>query len=318
MVATPQSSQPVATTVLAPPAARRRPVGLLGFVLLVLVWAYNWIVVKNALHYVGAFDFAAHRSAIGALTLFAILLFSRQPLQPPPLLPTLVLGVLQTTGYMLLMNLALINGGAGKVAVLAFTMPFWTLFWAWLVLRERIVGVQWLAIALAFVGMWVIVDPLQLHGTLLSKLLAVGAGLVWAAATVYAKWLRPRLQSGVLSLTAWQMALGTVPLYLVAWIVPQAPLQPRPYFWFALLYAGVLASGLGWWMWMRVLQRVPAGTASLNALAIPVVAVCAAWVEHGEQPAASELVGMLLVAMALGLLSWFAARRQRDQQQSEQ
>ncbi|MFO1379183.1 MAG: EamA family transporter [Chitinivorax sp.] len=292
----------------------RLPVGLAGFALLVLVWAYNWIVTKNALHYVGAFDFAAHRSAIGALTLFAILLFSRQSLLPPPLLPTLALGLLQTSGFTLLMNLALINGGAGKVAVLAYTMPFWTLFWAWLVLNERILGGQWLAIGLAFAGMWAIVDPLQLHGTLLGKLLAVGAGLIWAAATVYAKWLRPRMRSGALSLTAWQMALGTLPLYLVAWVVPQAPPQPRPYFWFALLYAGVLASGLGWWMWMRVLQRVPAGTASLNALAIPLVAVCAAWIEHGERPAASELTGMLLVAMALGLLSWLTARRQCNQQ----
>ena len=51
---------------------RTRSLG--GFVLLVLVWAYNWIVSKNALAYVGAFDFAAYRSLLGSVTLFGVML----------------------------------------------------------------------------------------------------------------------------------------------------------------------------------------------------------------------------------------------------
>lgn len=281
------------------------------FALLVLIWAYNWIVSKNALEYVGAFDFAAYRSALGAVTLFLIMLMSQPRGGIPPFGPALLLGLLQTAGFTLLMNLALISGGAGKVAVLAFTMPFWTLIWARLVLGERIVGAQWLAILLAACGLLAIVDPLHMHGSSTSKLLAVLAGVTWAAATVYAKKLRARVKVDVLALTAWQMALGTLPLLLAAWVVPQRPVNPSPYFWFALLYAGVLASGLGWLIWMRLLQRVSAGTASLNALAIPAVAVLAAWVEHGERPAMHELSGMLLVALALMLLSGLTIRQQK-------
>ena len=93
-----------------------------------------------------------------------------------------------------------------------------------------------------------------------------------------------------------------------------------------LLAAGLLAVLLGPSAWAAdVLHFVTPGgesvamlqarsIASLNALAIPLVAVCAAWIEHGERPAASELTGMLLVAMALGLLSWLTARRQCNQQ----
>lgn len=299
-------------TIVSPPVVNGLSAVWLGFVLLVLIWAYNWVVAKNVLQFVGAFDFAALRSAAGVLTLFFILLLARRPLKPPPLIPTVVLGLLQTCAYMLLMNLALVGGGAGKVAVLAYSMPFWTLFCAWLVLQERIRGLQWLAILLAFAGMWVIVDPFKLQGSLPSKLLALGAGLSWALATVYAKWLRRRLAFDVLSMTAWQMACGTLPLLLLAWWVPQPPLRPEPYFWFALAYAGVFASGFGWWMWMHVLQRMPAGTVSLNALAIPVLAVLAAWVEHGERPLAQELAGMAMVAAALGLLSWITLQQQRQ------
>lgn len=283
-----------------------------GFVLLVLVWAYNWIVSKNALAFVGAFDFAAYRSLVGAATLFVVMLLSKRLVPLPPFGPTLLLGLLQTTGFTLLMTLALVSGGAGKVAVLAFTMPFWTLLWARVFLAEQIIGGQWLAIALAAFGLLAILDPLHLHGSMWSKGLAVSAGISWAAATVYAKKLRSRIQFDVLSLTAWQMALGTIPLWLACWMVPQRPLQPEPYFWFALLYSGVLASGLGWLIWMRLLQHLSAGTASLNALAIPAVAVLAAWLEHGERPAPHELLGMLLVALALVLLSYLTAQRQKN------
>ena len=287
-----------------------------GFALLVLVWAYNWIVSKNALAYVGAFDFAAYRSLVGAATLFVVMLLSKRMAPLPPFGPTLLLGLLQTTGFTLLMTLALVSGGAGKVAVLAFTMPFWTLLWARVFLAEQIVGGQWLAIALAALGLLAILDPLHLHGSMLSKGLAISAGISWAAATVYAKKLRSRIQFDVLTLTGWQMALGTIPLWVACWMVPQRPLQPEPYFWFALLYSGVLASGLGWLMWMRLLQHLSAGTASLNALAIPAVAVLAAWLEHGERPAQHELLGMLLVALALVLLSYLTAQRQKNGQPS--
>ena len=288
---------------------RTRSLG--GFVLLELVWAYNWIVSKNALAYVGAFDFAAYRSLLGSVTLFGVMLCTGRLAPLPPFGPSLLLGLLQTTGFMLLMTLALLGGGAGKVAVLAFTMPFWTLLWARIFLAEQIVGGQWLAILLAAAGLLAILDPLHMHGSMLSKFLAVSAGACWAAATVYAKLLRGRMRFDVLTLTGWQMALGTIPLFIACWTVPQQPLQPEPYFWFALFYSGVLASGLGWLMWMRLLQHLSAGAASLNALAIPAVAVLAAWLEHGERPAPHELLGMLLVALALVLLSYLAAQREK-------
>ena len=38
-------------------------------------------------------------------------------------------------------------GGAGKTAVLVYTMPLWAIPLAWWVLGERVRGLQWLAIA---------------------------------------------------------------------------------------------------------------------------------------------------------------------------
>ncbi len=305
----PWHARPVA---LLDRAAARLPLpkGSFLFGVLVGVWAYNWVVTKNVLQYIGAFDFAAYRALVGALVLFLVMRLSGRPICRPPLLPMLWLGSLQTCGFMLLSNLALYHGGAGKVAVLAYTMPFWTLLFAWHWLGEKVAGLQWLALALATSGMWAVIDPGHMQGSLASKALAIGSGVCWAAATVYAKWLRPRLANvDLLSMTAWQMAFGALLLLGMSAVMPSQPVKPSPYFWFALAYSGVLASGWGWWVWMCALQKLPAGTIGLNALAVPVLAVLAAWLEQGEQPDHMEMGGMLSVGVGLLLLARHDGRR---------
>jgi drug/metabolite transporter (DMT)-like permease len=77
----------------------------------------------------------------------------------------------------------------------------------------------------------------------------------------------------------------------------------------ALLFSAVLATGMGWWLWMYVLSRTTAGIAGLNALGIPVVAVASSAIQLGERPPANELMGMALIAVALALLGWLGLRR---------
>ena len=75
-----------------------------------------------------------------------------------------MLGLLQTMGFTLLQTLAVSMSGAGKVAVLAYTMPFWVAILAWPILGERIHGVRWIALALAAVGFARITIAAQVGG----------------------------------------------------------------------------------------------------------------------------------------------------------
>lgn len=290
-------------------AERRSALAVL--VLLSLIWGYNWIVMKFGLRYAGPFTFSAIRSALAAAFLFGALIATGRSLRPVALGPTLLLGLLQTAGFIGLVQWALVEGGAGKISVLAFTMPFWTVLLAWLLLGERLRPLQWCAIGLAGAGLLLILQPWNLHATLFSKLLALLAGLSWAASIVVAKRLRARHEVDLMSLTTWQLTLGMIPLLVAAWLVPEPPVEWSGGFVAALLYAGVLGTGIGWMMWLYVLHRLPAGTASLNALAIPVIAVLSAWVQFGERPSLSEGIGMLVIALGLALMSAFALREQR-------
>lgn len=267
-------------------------------------WGYGWTATKLGLPYVGPFDFAMLRTLLGVVTLGVLLLATGRWLRPTPFWPTFWLGLTQTAGFTSLTNFALVAGGAGKVAVLAYTMPFWTVLLVRLFLHETISRSQWLATALALLGLIGILEPWHLHGTLLSDMLALAGGLVWAISAIYAKRVRKQVELDTLALTFWQMFWGFWPLLLIALFAAEPPAQwAQPTFLRSLLFLGVLASGAGWLVWMLLLARLPASTAGLSILAIPVLAlILSAW-QLGEVPSISESIGIASIVLSLGLLA---------------
>lgn len=292
---------------------RRHPrlAAALALAVLSIVWGYNWVVSKRALDDAGALDFAALRTLLAALGLFAVLVLMHRPMALKDVRGAAVLGLLQTTGFIGLTLLALAGGGAGRTAVLVYTMPAWVILFARLVLHERVGRAQHAALALALAGLLLIFGLPAPGAGLTSMLLALAAGALWGAATLYAKRLQTRRDCDVLVLTAWQMLLGGIPLALLALAWPGSGIHWSPYFVFALLYNALLGGALAWTLWLFALARLPAGVASLGTLATPAIGVLAAALELGEIPDTGESAGMLLIGTALALVSWQAIRAHR-------
>lgn len=278
-------------------ATRRKALLLLA--LLSLVWSYNWVVMKQVLQWSGPFAFAALRVGLGTLVLFALLAWRRASLRPPPLLPVLLIGLAQTFGFQALAQWALVEGGAGQTALLVYTMPFWVVGVAWLLLRERPTRAQLATVALAFAGFVLVLEPWRGIGAPRSVLLATAAGLCWAVGTVLSKRLFQRGEAGVLSLSAWQMLAGAIGLGVLAALAGERAIAWTPGFIAALLYNGVLASGLAWLVWSWVVDRLPTSVAGLSSLVIPVMGVLFAWAVLGERPTLAAWAGIALVAVAL-------------------
>lgn len=276
---------------------------LLALIVLSLIWGYNYVVMKEVMAYIDPFDFSALRMLLGAAALFAVMVLLRRPLTLVAVPGLLLLGLLQTTAFTALLQWALVEGGAGKTAVLVYTMPFWVIPLAWWALGERVRGVQWLALALAGVGLVFMLEPWAHSGSMLSNVLGVASGLSWAMSSVLAKRLRRDHGVDALAMTAWQMLFGSIALCVVALLLPSEPIEPTPYFFVALAYNVVLATGLAWILWMYVLEHLSTGMAGLSVLGIPLIGVLAGWLELGERPNAAELAGMTLICGALALVS---------------
>lgn len=272
---------------------------LLALVALTIIWGYNWVVMKVGLRYSPPFDFAAMRAFFGALSLFLVMIVLHKPLKPKAILGTFLLGILQTGGVLGFSMWALVSGGAGKTAVLNYTMPFWVLLFAWIVLGERIRGLQWLGVGLALAGLLFMLMPFSLTSDLMSKGLALLSGITWALSVIVAKKLHQQASLDLLSLTAWQMLFGSIPLILVALVIPAPPIEWSIPFIAALVYNIIPGNAIAWLLWLYALSRLSAGAAGLGTLMTPAIGVLAAWAQLGEKPGLNESVAIVLIVVAL-------------------
>lgn len=276
---------------------------LLALALLTSIWGYNWVVMKLALQYVGPMDFAALRGVLGAVFLFVVLWALGVPLKPKHVGKTFFLGLFQTAGFVGLISWALDSGAAGKSAVLGYTMPFWVIVFGWPFLPDRLRGWQWAAAGLILFGLVLVLELWAGQGDAASSLLALGAGISWAISVIIFKSMPVTSRNDLLSVTAWQLAFGMVPLVVIAAFVDERPIVFSGYFIGALLYNAIGGMAIAPLLWLYILQRLPATISGLNVLVVPVVGVVAAWIQLGERPSAAEGAGMLLILSGLALLT---------------
>jgi drug/metabolite transporter (DMT)-like permease len=289
--------------------SRRAAYGALVF--LTLIWGMNWIAMKFGLQYAHPVDYNIERTLVAIVLLFAVMLWQRRPFKPESWTAVIVTGFFQTTINFGATTMALAGGGAGRTAVLVFTMPFWTMLIAWPVLHERVRGSQWIAVGCALAGLLLVVEPWNWQGDLEPKLWAALSGFGWAAGSVATKYFQRRHRLDMLNLIAWQMVAGILPICLFALAYPLPPVRWNGVYVAALLYAGVIATGIGFILWTAILAWLPAGTAALNMFAIPVLALVSSMLVFGERLPAVEWLGIAFIGVGLAIVSmraWLASR----------
>jgi len=226
---------------------------ILALAVMSIVWGYNWVVMKEALRFCDPFVFAAIRVFPAAICLFGILLLTRKDWHPRQVKWTVILGLLSTTLGLGLPLWALVSGGAGKTAVLLYTMPFWVILLAWPILGERIKGPEWLAVILAFTGLALIVAEDAVGTNLWASILAVVSGIAWAGSAIITRIMRREPDFDVVSVTTWQMIYGVVPLIIISILVPSSPIQWTLVFGAALLYNVLFGSVIAFLLWFYIL-----------------------------------------------------------------
>jgi drug/metabolite transporter (DMT)-like permease len=281
---------------------------------LALLWGYNWVVMKIAVQYAPPIEFAALRMLLGAAVLFGFLFVMRKSTRPQRVWPFFWIGLFQSGGFVALATWAVLISGAGKVAVLSYTMPLWVAIAGWPLLGERLRAAQIVALAIALAGIILILDLRQAHASLLADAIALLAGLSWAVGVIVSKRLQREGTVDVLNLTTWQMLFGGVAVAIAAAIVPEHATHWTPIYAGALAYNVIGATAVAYLLWVFVLQHLPARDASMGTLANPIVGIIAAWLQLGEVPSMSEAIGMGLVIAALAALALQQQRVADDEQ----
>jgi drug/metabolite transporter (DMT)-like permease len=274
---------------------------------LTLGWGFNWPMIKLALSELPVFTFRSVCLLGGAAGLFAIAAYARLPLRVPrgQWGRLLLIALFNVTVWNLCIAYGIGYMSSGRAAILAYTMPLWSVpLSAWL-LKERITGRRIVGVGLGMAGMLLLlsVELRAVQAAPKGTLLMVAGAVSWAIGTVMMK--RYPVGLPVTSLTAWQLLIGGIPIYAGALAFDLRDLHPLsigPAV--ALAYNVLVAFVFCHWAWYKIVTSVPVGVSSLSSLMTPVVGVFSGMLVLSELPHWQDFaaLGMVLLALATVLL----------------
>jgi drug/metabolite transporter (DMT)-like permease len=270
---------------------------------LTLVWGFNWTAMKVAIADVAPFTFRTLCLGLGSGVLFAFLRAGGQPLAiPRDQWPRLALiAFFNITCWNLLVVYGLTMLPSGRAAILAYTMPAWSIPLSVLLLGERVTGRKLLGLALGMAGMALLVwdEFHRIQGAPLGALLVLCAAVTWAIGTILQK--KYPVRAPVAGFTAWLMLLGGVPIYIGALLFEDVGklAELRLTSALAISYNVLLAFAWAHWAWIKIATSVSVTVFSLSMLVIPVVGVFSGMLFLGEQPGWPEYTALAFVLGSL-------------------
>ncbi len=269
---------------------------------LTLCWGFNWPMMKLALAELPVWSFRAACIAGGAVGLFAIARLQRLPvsLRQGQFGRLALAALFNVTGWNVLIGYGVSLMPSGRSAVLAYTMPLWTVILAALFLRERFTLRKAAGVALGMGGLALLLGPelMRLNSAPAGTLFILAAAMSWATGTIIMR--RWPVDLPTTSFVAWQLLLGGLPVLLGAVILDQGRLHPISLVaTSALLYSMLIAFVFCHWAWFKLATTAPASIAAMSTMMIPVVGVFSGIVVLGEQPRWQEYAALLLVTLAL-------------------
>ncbi len=301
----------------APPAAARHAVpasSLLLVAILMLVWGCNWPVLKLGVTELAPLTFRATTLPFAALGLLLVSKLSGDSIRISRALwiKVAALALFNIAGWNGLILFGVQQMPAGRSAILAFTMPIWSVLFSLWLLHEPLSGRTLVGLLVGMGGMALLLgeEIVNVQRAPVGAFLIIGAAMSWGFGTVLLRRWAPLVPQN--TLTGWMMLLGWIPLALAAPLFDLHPLASLATMsgtaWFAVLFNIFLAGTVAHWAWFRMARTLPVAVSSLSSLPVPVVGVLSGMLFLGERPGASEFIALALVLASLAAVM-FPERR---------
>ena len=278
-----------------------------SLILLILFWGLAFVAIKQALVFMSWITLTLLRFAVADALFVGYLVATRQVRHPPARedLPMLVLlAFFGFTGYHLFLNLGETdpNVSAGTAALIIASAPAFIAIFAIPLLKERIGRWQSAGIALAFAGLAVMIFFVRPESQFTFRasegaLTVVPPAIFSALYAVLGKSYLRRYPP--FTFVAWTLLIGTVlllPLLIVTRRSVFTDIQSMGLAgWIPVLYLGIFPTFVGYGIWFRALERIPAASAGAYIYASTLVAVIGGIVILGESLTVGAIAGGAMV-----------------------
>ena len=229
---------------------------------------------------------------IGGLGLFRVI--PLKPVNKPWLIGRGAFGA----ASVYLMYFAMVKLGLGMGTILSYTYPVFAALLAPLIIREKVHPDVFVAVAVSFVGIWLVVNPMGATGGAGSfsisayQLLALLGGLLSAVAIVTIRKLQATDSSSMIYLA--QCVFGMI---VIGYPTATSSFGFALPLWLVLAGIGILAT-VAQLLMTTAYRDVPATEGSLLAFLVPVVNSVLGIVVFGERMQPLTIAGALVVLAA--------------------
>lgn len=267
-------------------------------------WAMNWAFIKLLLQEWPPL-FSRGVSGVAAGLLLAVVASLRgESLKVPTGAwgALLIASFTNVFAWMGFGTAAMVDLSISEATLLVYTMPIWAMLFAWPVLGMKPHAREFAALGLGIAGIAVLFAG---QAFALDAAKIAGIAFALAAATLFALGsvrMREPLPIAPVALVAWQVGLGCLPMVLFGLAVEQPEIGRLSGTGAAVLTYMILGPmGLCYLTWFAALQRLPASTAALGTLTVPVIGVIAATLVLGEPLGARQVIAAALTLGGVAL-----------------
>ncbi|MEU6484729.1 EamA family transporter [Streptomyces sp. NPDC046887] len=215
------------------------------------------------------------------------------------------LGALNIGAFFPLLFLAAYRLPGGVAAVVTSVGPLFVVGLAALLLGERATPRTLLAAIAAAFGVSLVVLKTGAAFDLVGVVAGLASSLAMSAGTVLAKrWGRPA-GVGPLAFTGWQLTAGGLIIAPIALLVEGPPPALTGTNLAGYAYLALVNTAVGYWLWFRGLERLPATSVTLLGPLSPLTAAVIGWAALGQALGPVQVVGMVIAlgATLLGQLT---------------
>jgi drug/metabolite transporter (DMT)-like permease len=294
----------------------RSQAGAVALVMMIgVLWGLNWPAVKFILGSIPPWTFRALAFSLGAVLLAVMAHRAGEHLRVPARerMPMIIASLLTVFGFNVFTAFGQLLTETSKAAIIAFTMPMWAALLAVVFLGERFGLNRLAALLLGMAGLATLLagDARNFIDHPAGFLFMLGAAVSWAAGTVLLKardWtIAP------LARAAWLVGVSAIPAWAGAVLFEQPWTLSLPnasvFAVFAFHVVGPVA--LCYAAWVSLVSRLPASTAAIGTLLIPVVGVLSSSLLLGDVLTLDKIIalGLIVSSVALTFIQPMHSRR---------
>lgn len=274
----------------------------LSLILVAVIWALNFTVIKVALEQMDAFSFNGLRFLFAALTLYIALVKKGQKLsfKKEHWIPLILLGILGNLVYQVVFIIGIDLTLAANAAVMLGTIPIWVAVLSHFFTDEKLTRIKTIGAIIAFSGVALIVigdeEPISFgSSTFIGDLIVIASAVVWAVYTIlckkYLKEYTPTQFStlmaiiGVITLTS----IGVPSIINLDW--PSLTWEA----YVGVFYSGAFSVGLAYLIWNNGINKIGAVKTAAYQNLVPVLGLVFGIFLLNEELTLEQYVGAFLV-----------------------